>query len=212
MEPFGAARCYAGGDFTHPELVQRWEEATGFPLNREYGLSEIGIVSVSEDNDDFASVGSLARGVKARTEHDRELVLHRQYAPTEYLDKDSPESFTPGNGFLTGDFAEIHGGRLYIRGRKKNVIVIGGMKVVPEEIEEAIRCIPGVADAMVTKRSDPLRGDIPMAMVVIRDGWHLFPAGIRRHLENDLESHKVPKSIELVQELPRNAIGKVVRS
>ncbi|MDT5167099.1 MAG: HIP---CoA ligase, partial [Mycobacterium sp.] len=91
------------------------------------------------------------------------------------------------------------------------VINRGGLKVLPHEIEEQLCGLPDVAEACVAGMPDERLGEVPVAWVRAIPGATLEPAAVLANLRNTLAGYKVPVHVELVNEFPRNEIGKVLR-
>jgi malonyl-CoA/methylmalonyl-CoA synthetase len=110
--------------------------------------------------------------------------------------------------FRTGDLATHSPDGYYtLCGRKSDVIISGGFNIYPREIEEFLQEQPEIAEAAVIGVDDPVRGEVPMAYVVVLDG---FDAGtIQARCRSQLASFKVPRSFAVVDSLPRNALGKI---
>ncbi|HEY5946622.1 MAG TPA: hypothetical protein VIV40_14065, partial [Kofleriaceae bacterium] len=104
------------------------------------------------------------------------------------------------------------GGRLHIDGRADDMIVSGGENVFPQEIEEVIGSHGAVAEVAVIGVADAEFGQRLRAFVVRRTGTALSPDELRAHLRSQVARFKVPRDIVFVDELPRNAMGKVVRA
>jgi acyl-CoA synthetase (AMP-forming)/AMP-acid ligase II len=113
------------------------------------------------------------------------------------------------DGWLhTGDLGRLDDeGRLYVLGRLKELIVSGGENVAPLEVEQALLAHPAVVDAGVAGLPDPDWGEAVTAFVVLRQ-----PAGdLREWCRERLEPFKVPKAVHVVDDLPRNSGGKLMR-
>ena len=95
--------------------------------------------------------------------------------------------------------------------RKKDIIKTSGFLVFPAEVEEVLSRFPGVAEAAVVGVPDAERGEVVKALVVPRDGTGLDLAALERHCQQHLGKHKRPRQIEIVQELPKNFLGKIQR-
>lgn len=117
------------------------------------------------------------------------------------------------DGWLhTGDLGELDDrGKLSLAGRLSDVIVSGGENVAPVEVEEVLLTHPAVIDAAVYGRPDREWGEVVIAAVVVRDGIRVHPSGLRAHCVERLARFKVPKTFELVDNLPRTASGKLLR-
>jgi long-chain acyl-CoA synthetase len=117
------------------------------------------------------------------------------------------------DGFLrTGDLGRLDSdGFLWIEGRVSDMINRGGLKVVPQEVEEVLRRHPGVADACVAGVPDPRLGEVPVAWIRPTAGAAPAQAELQEFARRSLAGYKVPVAVRLIQELPRNEIGKVLR-
>ena len=102
-------------------------------------------------------------------------------------------------------------GLLFIDGRDDDMIVSGGENVFPAEVENLLVEHPAVADAAVVGVDDEDFGQRLKAFVVLRDGQSLSEDEVKAHVKSELARHKVPREVEFVDELPRNATGKLLR-
>jgi malonyl-CoA/methylmalonyl-CoA synthetase len=120
--------------------------------------------------------------------------------------------FAPGGWFRTGDLGvQSEDGYVSIVGRAKDLVISGGYNVYPKEVELAIDALPGVVESAVIGVPHRDLGEAVTAVVVRRDPA-LAEADVVRALRAQLASYKVPKQVHFVAELPRNAMGKVVKS
>lgn len=117
------------------------------------------------------------------------------------------------NGWLlSGDLGRFDDeGFLYIVDRKKDMILRGGENVYPIEVEEALYEMPGILEAAVVGIPHEIYGEVPKAYVVLKEGITLTSDDITAHCKTRLASYKVPSVIEYLNELPRNASGKVLK-
>jgi malonyl-CoA/methylmalonyl-CoA synthetase len=121
------------------------------------------------------------------------------------------EAFTDDGWFRTGDLGEFdEDGYLRLIGRCKELIITGGYNVYPREVEEAIHSHPAVVEVAVVGRPSDRWGEEVTAVVVA--GGEVGPEDLRAHASQQLAPYKVPKRVEFVEALPRNALGKVIRS
>jgi acyl-CoA synthetase (AMP-forming)/AMP-acid ligase II len=123
-------------------------------------------------------------------------------------------AFTPDGWFRTGDIGAVDPatGHLVIRGRTKEMIITGGLNVYPREVEIALETHPSVAEAAVAGIPDQRWGEQVTAWVVLRDGHYLDEAAVIAHARTQLAAYKCPKRIYQLAELPRNQLGKILRS
>jgi fatty-acyl-CoA synthase len=121
------------------------------------------------------------------------------------------ESFTDG-WFHTGDLARMDAdGDMYIVERKKDMFISGGENVYPAEVENAIYELPQVAENAVVGIKDERWGEVGKAFVVLKQGQTLEPSEITAHLKKRLAKYKIPKQVAFLDQLPRNAAGKVLK-
>ena len=112
--------------------------------------------------------------------------------------------------FRTGDLAlRDRNGAFWFRDRLKNVIISGGENIYPAELERVLRTLDGVAEAAVVGRPDPRWGEVPVAVVVPAPGAARDRAAVLAGFRDRLARFKHPKDVVFVEELPRNALGKV---
>ena len=114
--------------------------------------------------------------------------------------------------FRTGDMGRLdENGFLSITGRIKEMLIISGENVFPREIEEVLNRHPAVLDCAVIGQTDPSRGEVPVAFVELIEGSTFDEKEARQFCRQGLAPFKVPRSITVVEALPRNPTGKIVR-
>jgi acyl-CoA synthetase (AMP-forming)/AMP-acid ligase II len=123
-------------------------------------------------------------------------------------------AFTPDDWFRTGDIGAVDPAtrHLVIRGRTKEMIISGGLNVYPREVEIALEGHPSVAEAAVAGVPDERWGERVTAWVVLRDGHEFDEAALIAHARTLLAGYKCPKRVFRLAELPRNQLGKILRS
>ncbi|MBX9639077.1 MAG: fatty acid--CoA ligase, partial [Mycobacteriaceae bacterium] len=102
-------------------------------------------------------------------------------------------------------------GQLFITGRLKEMLIIGGENVFPREIEEVLNAHPAVKDSGVVGKPDPMRGEQPIGFVELKDGQQIDATALISWCRGKLAGYKVPAEVRVVEALPRNATGKVMR-
>jgi malonyl-CoA/methylmalonyl-CoA synthetase len=123
------------------------------------------------------------------------------------------EAMTADGWFKSGDLGSVGAdGYLAISGRAKDMIISGGLNVYPKEIEECIDALPGVSESAVIGVPDADFGEAVVAVVVQAAGATIGEAQIVASLKAQIAGYKVPRRIYFVDELPRNAMGKVQKS
>ncbi len=114
--------------------------------------------------------------------------------------------------FRTGDIGKLdEDGYLYITGRKKEMLIIGGENVFPREIEEVLNRHPSVAGSAVIGRQDAMRGEVPIAFIEVQDGESFDEPALRAWCRDALAGYKVPREIHQIDALPRSPTGKILR-
>jgi malonyl-CoA/methylmalonyl-CoA synthetase len=127
------------------------------------------------------------------------------------------EEFTEDGWFRTGDVGHFGGsgipdGYLTLVGRSKDLIISGGYNVYPKEIEGYIDEMPGVVESAVIGLPHPDFGEAVAAVVVSRKPASFDTAGVLAALKERIANYKVPKRVFVVEDLPRNAMGKVQKN
>jgi malonyl-CoA/methylmalonyl-CoA synthetase len=123
------------------------------------------------------------------------------------------EAFRTDGFFRTGDLGRFDAeGYLHIVGRAKDLIITGGLNVYPKEVEEVLDAVPGVAESAVIGVPHPDFGEAVAAVLVARGGETPSPEALAKALDAALAKYKQPKHIEIVADLPRNAMGKVEKA
>ena len=129
-----------------------------------------------------------------------------------WLDEDETKKVM-GNGFIySNDIAYYdEDGDIILLGRKGDIINVGGEKVVPDEIEDAVKIIPEVEDCAVVPVADRMLGSVPKLFVQVKKGMNLDIDYLQAHLKTCLESYKIPVYIEKIDKVPRTYNGKIQR-
>ena len=134
---------------------------------------------------------------------------HREY----YKDPEATARMWEGGWLHTGDLGYLDAdGYLYIVGRKKEMIVRGGMNVYADDVEAVLLAHPAVIEAAVIGVPHDVLGEDVAAFVVLRPGVGLASEELQRFAGERLADYKVPRQVTYLAELPRNAGGKVVKS
>ena len=121
-------------------------------------------------------------------------------------------TYTRRRWFFTGDLAYMDDdGFAFIADRKKDMIIVGGENVYPKEIENILTQYPGIEDAGVIGVADPIRGEVPKAYVVPKHGASIDEKDILNFCKKHLAQFKIPRSIEVIDEIPKNLTGKILK-
>lgn len=211
-----------------PETFAEFRERTGQSILERYGMTEGGMFTSNplEGERRGGTVGFPLPGTEVRVVDDSDRPLpageigHIQvrgenvFAGYWRMPEKTREEFTPEGYFRTGDLGRFDAdGYLAIIGRDKDLIITGGLNVYPKEIEEAIDALPGVAESAVIGLPHSDFGEAVTA-VVVRGKASATTSGeaIIAELKGRLAGFKVPKAVLFVDELPRNAMGKVQKN
>jgi malonyl-CoA/methylmalonyl-CoA synthetase len=196
-------------------------DGIGSPVLERYGMTETGmLVSNPYDGERRAgSVGLALPGVDVRLEPREgagepagEILVRGPNVFGGYLGgAGAADAFAPDGWFRTGDLGRADpDGYLRIVGRSKELIITGGFNVYPRDVEEVLRLHPAVADVAVVGRPDREWGERVVACVVATDA--VDGEALLAWTADRLAPYKRPREIRIVDELPRNALGKVLRS
>lgn len=211
-----------------PAVLKDWV-MDAFPhagVHELYGSTEAGIVSNCRPSD-AGRTGSVGlpwymtevrivdpAGAPAGPGERGELFSRSPFLMNGYLRDDAATGgCTTEDGFLTsGDIVvRDEDGFLYVVDRKKDMIISGGVNIAPREVEDVLAAFPGVADCAVVGRPDERWGERVTAYVVARPGAPVDAAALEAHCRERLSGPKVPRGIEFLPALPRNAAGKVLK-
>lgn len=199
-----------------PSTFEDFEARTGQRILERYGMSEAVIITTNPlDGPRIAgSVGYPLPGVELRIGGGEETGVIQIRGPSVFsgywrMPEKTAEEFTPDGFFITGDVGRRdHDGRVWISGRAKDLIISGGYNVYPKEIELVLDEMPGVTESAVIGCPHPDFGEGVVAVVLGQGDEAAMIAEARRQLA----AYKAPKRIVFVDELPRNAMGKVQKN
>ena len=209
------------------ELAQEWRRRTGVRILRGYGMTELfrPISYVAGDATDLPdAIGRPVPGVDVRAvdEDGRplppgevgELRIKSPAAMDGYLDAPEETRAVLEDGwFKTGDLASVSAdGFVRIVGRKRELILRGGYSVFPAEVEAALLTHPAVIEAAVIGVAHAELGEDVVAFAAVRAGSTALPEELIAHCKERLAPYKYPRRIVIVDQLPRGATGKVLKS
>ena len=212
LRPLPALRhACAAGEPLNPEVVRAWDEGVGVAVHDGYGQTETGHLTGMPIGPPVRP-GSMGRPLPGFSVwiDDGELVVDPATVPTFFLDgaRERP--------WHTGDrVREDEDGYLWFEGRNDDVIISGGYRIGPFEVESALLSHPGVAEAAAVAAPDELRGQVVRAVVVPRDG-HEPGKALARELQDHVKSatapYKYPRIVDFAAELPKTPSGKIRRA
>ena len=217
------------------ETFNDWMARTGHTILERYGMSETVMLTSNPYSADerFAqqnerrggTVGFPLPGVQLRVRDDngKELTVGeiggiQVKGPNVFkgywcMPEKTAEEFTADGFFRTGDVGKVdERGYVTIVGRSKDLIISGGYNVYPAEIEGCINDMQGVAESAVVGVPHPDFGEVGVAVVIAKPGARLQPQAIIAALKARLANFKIPKRCHVVDELPRNTMGKVQKN
>jgi acyl-CoA synthetase (AMP-forming)/AMP-acid ligase II len=213
----------ASGSRMRPDVVVKFMDEFGDVIYNNYNATEAGMIATATPADLRAApdtAGKPAVGTEIRILSD----TFAELAPGEvggiYVRNSSQfDGYTTGStkdfreGFMSsGDVGYLDSeGRLFVVGRDDEMIVSGGENVYPIEVEKTLMTHANVAEASVIGVADADYGERLAAFVVLRPGGTATPDDLKQHVRDNLANYKVPRSISLLDELPRNNTGKVAR-
>jgi long-chain acyl-CoA synthetase len=216
----------SGGAPLPVEILKLFNEHYQIPLIEGYGLTEASpVVSFNPLSGEkkAGSVGLPLQNISVRVIDEQEqdlpnysvgeLAVSGPNVMSGYFHAEAETKQVLKNGWLyTGDMAYIdNDGYIFIVDRKKELIITRGLNVYPREIEEAIYAHPSVLETAVVGAPDPTRGEIVKAYVVLREGKTLEKKDLSDFLNQRLANYKLPRIVEFVNELPKNAAGKIIK-
>ena len=213
----------AAGSRMRPDVVIRFMDQFGDVVYNNYNATEVGVIALAGPADLRAApdtAGSPMPGAEIRIlgEDQRELPrgqIGQIFARTgtEFDGYTSGQTKLIRDGFMaSGDLGYLDAdGRLFVVGRDDEMIVSGGENVYPIEVEKALASHPAVAEACALGVDDERFGQRLAAFVVLRPGASATPETLKQHVRENLANYKVPREIVVLDELPRNAVGKIIR-
>jgi malonyl-CoA/methylmalonyl-CoA synthetase len=207
----GFMRLFVSGSAALPAHVfDEFRARFGHAILERHGMSEslmnIGNPYVGERRP--GSIGLPLPGVSVRLVDGEIELKGPNVFPGYWRREDATRAAFRDGWFRTGDLAtQSPDGYYTISGRKSDLIISGGFNIYPREIEEFLQEQAEVVEAAVAAAPDPLRGEVPVAYVVLREP--IDPSELESRCRAKLASFKVPRAFVTLEKLPRNAMGKV---
>ncbi|TMH28139.1 MAG: long-chain-fatty-acid--CoA ligase [Betaproteobacteria bacterium] len=224
---FSHLRFALGGGMAVQKMVaDRWKQVTGTTLIEGYGLTETAPAATANPLNLGEYSGSIgvpmpSTDIEIRDDADRplpvgetgEICIRGPQVMAGYWQRPDETAKVLGpDGFLhTGDIGVMDAkGFIRIVDRKKDMIIVSGFKVFPNEIEQVVAMHPGVLECAVVGVPDPHSGEVPKVYVVKKDP-QLTEQDILEHCRRELTGYKRPKYVEFRTELPKTNVGKILR-
>ena len=207
-----------------PAVMDRFQSVHGVPVGQAYGIIEAGLPCINVRAGDLptTSVGLPVPGYEIAVFSDEGVrqdpgalgeiaVRGNGLFSAYYVPWQLREQVTRDGWFLTGDIgSRDESGAVYLKGRKKAVIFVAGLKFFPEEVEECITQFPGVKEARVFGRAHAHLGEVPCAEIVL-DSTGCDLDALKAHCARALSPYKVPVEFTVVKAVPRTPGGKILR-
>ncbi|HUQ75551.1 MAG TPA: long-chain-fatty-acid--CoA ligase [Burkholderiales bacterium] len=215
-----------GGMAVQKAVAERWKQVTGTTLIEGYGLTETAPAATANPLDLAEYSGSIgvpmpSTDIELRDDGDRAVALGEageicikgpQVMAGYWQQPEETAKVLGPDGYLhTGDIGVMDAkGFIRIVDRKKDMIVVSGFKVFPNEIEQVVAMLPGVLECAVVGVPDAHSGEVPKVYVVKKDP-QLTEQDVLEHCKRELTGYKRPKSVEFRSELPKTNVGKILR-
>ena len=218
--------CLGGGMALQKTVAEKWQAVTGVSLLEAYGLTETspcvtinppdlkqynGTVGLPVSSTDVRILDEEGKDVGFN--QSGELAVKGPQVMYGYWRNpaETQKVFTQDGWLLTGDIASIdEQGYVRIRERKKDMILVSGFNVYPNEIEDVIARLHGVKEVAVIGIPDEGSGEVVKAFIV-KDDANLTVSDVLRYCHKNLTNYKVPKYVEFADDLPKSNVGKILR-
>jgi long-chain acyl-CoA synthetase len=217
--------CSCGSAPLPVEVIKRFEQLTGAVIGEGFGLSEasptthrnprnlrkVGSIGIPLPGTDSMIVDESGQELPPMSVG--ELIIKGPQVMKGYWNNELETCKALQNEWLyTGDLATMDkDGYFYIVGRKKEMVIVGGFNVYPQEVESVLYEHPSVLEAAVVGIPDPVKGEIVKAYIVPKAGAQIDLDDLRDYCYEKLTRYKVPKFFEIRNSLPRNSVGKLLK-
>lgn len=206
--------------------AERWKEVTGCSICEGYGMTETSPVASCNPNQNIqiGTIGIPAPSTLCKVIDDAgndlplgevgELCIKGPQVMKGYWERqEATDEMIDADGWLkTGDIAIIQpDGYMRIVDRKKDMILISGFNVYPNELEDVLATLPGVVQCAAIGVPDDKSGEAIKVFVVVKPGMTLTKDQVMEHMRANLTGYKVPRSVEFRDSLPTTNVGKILR-
>lgn len=219
--------CVGGAMAVQRAVAERWQQVTGCQLTEGYGMTESSPVLTVNPVDDTMRIGTIGMPVPSTEvrivddngntlppgpDHVGEIVARGPQIMKGYWQRPEATAETVKDGWLyTGDMGFMHpDGFFQIVDRKKDMILVSGFNVYPNEIEDVLALNPKVLESAALGIADEKSGEVVKVFIVKKDP-SLTEAEVIAHCRENLTSYKVPRQVEFRAELPKTNVGKILR-
>lgn len=220
--------CLSGSAPLPIEVIKELERKTGAKILEGYGLSEATTSTHRTPIEGKRKIGSVGLPVPLTEAKIVDLETGKQEVPVGsngeliikgpqvmkgYWNKPEETAHSIRDGWLfTGDIAQMdQDGFYYIVGRKKDMVIAGGLNIYPAEVEELLYQHPSVAEACVFGVPDSYLGEKAVAVIILKSGESVSEQDILSWCEGKIAKYKIPRSIEFRNTLPKTIVGKILR-
>ncbi|MGG7518926.1 long-chain-fatty-acid--CoA ligase [Allorhizobium undicola] len=217
---------FGGGMSVQRPVAERWHQVTGCPVTEGYGLSETSPVATANRMDEPEFTGCIGMPVSSTLVDIRdedgaslplgevgEICIHGPQVMAGYWNRpdETARVMTTDGFFRTGDMGFMNDkGYVKIVDRKKDMILVSGFNVYPNEVEEVAVMHPGILEAAAIGVPDPHSGEA-VKLFVVRKDETLTEEAVKAHCAANLTNYKRPRHIEFRTELPKSNVGKILR-
>jgi long-chain acyl-CoA synthetase len=214
-----------GGMAVKASVAERWKKVTGKPITQAWGLTETSpAVCINPPLDEFnGSIGLPIPSTDVAIMNDDgqqlaigavgEICVRGPQVMAGYWQRpdETAKVMLPGGWLRTGDIGHMdERGFVYIEDRKKDMILVSGFNVYPNEVEAVVATHPGVLEAAAVAQPDEHSGEV-VAVFVVRKSPSLTEHEVIEHAKRALTGYKVPKHVYFRNELPKTNVGKILR-
>lgn len=223
----GLVATVGGGMAVQKAVAERWQKLTGCAVSQGWGLTEaspVGCCTLLVGDRSFnGSVGlplpSTEVSIRDEAGQDvgintsGEICLRGPQVMRGYWQRpdETAQVMLPDGWLRTGDIGRIdEGGFVFIEDRKKDMIIVSGFKVFPNEVEDVVMQMPGIAECAAVAQTDPHSGET-VALFVVRKDPTITDKAIIEHCHRFLTGYKLPRHVYFRDELPKTNVGKILR-